>query len=444
MQIKENPFDRDAWNIPLIRFITHTGSLSRELLSGESAAHRLVKLNCFEEIEIIPLPTTDNDVRKILDANGLIYTEYQSYESGVALKASDGSIYGVTSQPPQNLWGQVVPVSTVTLADILASNIGDYLVVGVSDPVLAVDVAEHNIITAERALEMVRILLAAHGRFYIHPKEPVNEGFYYLYRFKNLFTMFQHAWTIAVYAHGKGLPEKIFDYLDSLGRRLEFICRAHDKIAFFSLKTANNDTQDNQLYHLAYFVMLITGVFDDLARIIKEFYQLKINDRWDVNLRIPQGKKATKFYQALQFSNAKLSAFLTAENVQSEINAFYPIRDSLQHRELVKGIQYNESSKGGKNLFELSNEAAQSLAMASIPSNCIVRLHKSCLDPLLFITWVEKVITKLVNGVLSSINWDSVCETLPEHIQSKIRESDQRFKQGCGKFLGLLEDPWYF
>jgi len=444
MQHMKNPFDRDPQSVPLMRFMLHSNSLASEILTKDSPAHRLVKLNSFKEIEIMPLPIADNDTRNILNANNLVCTEYYSYESGVALKASDGSIYNVVSRLPKNIWEPIISDSKVVLADLFASRICDYLVVGATEPSLECKVARDNIITVEQALELVRILLVAHGILYIRPRFSVNEGFYYLYRFKYLFKTFQHAWTIAVYAHGKGLPEEIFDRLDSLGRRLEFICRAYDKIALFSLKSANNDTQDNQLYHLAYFVMLITGVFDDLARIIKDFYHLQINDRWDVDLRIPERKQTTKFYTALQSSNAKLSAFLAAEDIQCEINAFYPIRNCLQHRELLKGLQYQVSSEDPRNLFELSDEAAQSLARASIPPNCVVRVHKSCLAPLLFITWSQKVLIKLVNSVLSYINWDSVCNTLPIDIQDKICASDEKFKQGVGHFLKWSEEPLYF
>lgn len=445
MQHEKNPFDRDPQSVPLIRFMLHTNSLSSEMLLKDSPAYRLVKLNCFKEVEIMPLPTDNNDIRAVLNTNGLVCTEYYSYESSVGLKASDGSIYNVVSRSPKNIWEPIISDSGVALADLFASNICDYLVVGATEPSLKCKVAGDNILTAEQALEMVRIILTAHGRFCIRPKETVNEGFYYLYRFKNLFMEFQHAWTVTVYAHGKGLPEKVFEYLDSLGRRLEFICRAYDKVAFFSLKTANNDTQDNQLYHLAYFIMLITGAFDDLAHIIKEYYQLRINDRWDVSLRIPQRKETTRFYQTLQSKNAALHTLLTTAGTQREINALYPIRDSLQHRDFLKGLVLHDASpREYKNLFELSDEAAESLVVASIASNCIVRLHKPCLDPLLFITWARKVLAALVNGVLSSIDWDSVYTTLSLDIQDKIHASNESFQRGVSQFLGWPEEPLYF
>lgn len=244
-QLEENPFDREPQSVPLMRFVLHSTSLTDEILAEDSPAHRLVKLNRLKEIEIIPLPTANNNLRKRFADNGLVFTEYSSHKSRVVLKVSDGSIHNVTSpfanRLPENLWDPIICNSKVTLADLFASN--DYLVVGATEPSLIKRVARNNIITAERALELVRIILTAHGRFYISPEELVNESLYYLYRFRKLFKKFHHASTVTAYAHGEGLSEKVYDYVASLRGRLDFICRAYDKVAFFSLKTPNSDTQ---------------------------------------------------------------------------------------------------------------------------------------------------------------------------------------------------------
>lgn len=188
--------------------------------------------------------------------------------------------------------------------------------------------------------------------------------------------------------------------------------------------------------------MLSTGIFDDLAHIITEFYQLIVRKRTDVSLQIPQGNKPTRFYETLKPKNADLHRLLTAEETQREINAFYPIRDSLIHRELLKGVHYG-LFPGGKNLFELSDEAVESLGTVSGTSTYIVRLHKPCLDPL-FVTWAQKMLIRLVNDVLSSMSWNSMCETLPADVQSEISESNREFEQGVGRFLGWQAEPLYF
>ena len=444
MRQRENPFDRDLQSVPIIRFMLHANSLSNELLLQDSSAYRLVKLNHLNEIGIMSLPTTNNDLKQVLRNNNILLTEYFSYDSGVGLKASDGSIYNVVTRSPKNIWDSITPGSSIVLADLFASDMCDYLVVETNDPSLERKVARDSIITAEKALEMVRIILTAHGRFYVGTGITMSESFYYLYRFKKLFNWYQYAWTVAAYTHEKGLSEKIHDYLLSLGTRLEFICRAYDKIAFFSLKTADHETQTHQLYHLVYFVMLITGVFDVLAHTLREFYNIKIDNPQSVSLRVLPGKEARKFYQTLQSKNTSLHTFLTAADTQRDIKAFYPLRDSLQHRELPTGVELHRSSELAKNVFQINTETAESLQEISDSFTFISRGRPCFLDPLPFIQWAQEKTSTVVNRVLSSIDWDSVCLTLPKDIQGEIHTSHERYEQGVEHFLGLPEEPLYF
>ncbi|MDP2720243.1 MAG: hypothetical protein Q8P44_10570 [Dehalococcoidia bacterium] len=425
--------------------------MADEILSQGGPAHRLVRLNCFKEIEVIPLPIANNVLLRKFADDGLVSTEYYSHESGVALRVSNDSIYDVispfTKRLPDNFWEPIICDSEVTLADLFASNIGDFLVVAMTEPSLKRKVARDAIITAEKALEIVRIILTAHGRYYVGDRIPISESLYYLYRYRKLFKGFQYAWTVAAYAHGKGLSEKIHDHLLSLGTRLEFICRAYDKVAFFSLKTANYGDQSKQFYHLVYFVMLITGVFDSLAHIINEFYHMNINERESISLRTPKddkGQKLSKFYQLLQLKNASLYEFLAEADTQKDIKTFYPLRDSLQHRELPIGVQLHQISESGKNVFELSIETAVELKKKSDVLNFIIRGNPCFLDPLPFIKWAQEVTITLVNRVLLSINWDSVSVTLPEDIQDKIHASNESYEQGFGQLLGWPEEPLYF
>ncbi|MBI2849725.1 MAG: hypothetical protein HYX80_01625 [Chloroflexi bacterium] len=451
MRSEKNPFNRDPHSVPLLRFVIHSKSLSSEILSAGTDAYRLVRLNNFRQINVISLPTTHDELRRVFVANGIALTDYYTDGEGIGLKASDGPLHGVTNKTPSNLWESVAVGSDVTLADIFASNIWDYLVVGRDDPVHA-EKAEKiaaQIVTAESAIDIVRILMTSHGFYYITPQGPqVNEGFYYLYRFKTLYKAYQRAWTIAAYA-GKGMSERLSDQLGSLGRRLEFLCRAYDKIGFFSLKTADWDTLDNQLYHLAYFVMLSTGVFDDLAHIIEEFYKMEVKNRINISLRISKDKsgerKLGKFYKALQLKAPNLYALLATETTQRQIDVFYPLRDSFMHRELFEGVQFSDSSIHihNKNLIKLNEEAAKSLLQEPEVSPCIAS-HRPFLDPFIFVVCAQEILTELVNRVLLSIDWDSIVKTLPSEVQVKILESYDTFEKGVGKAIGWPDEPWYF
>jgi hypothetical protein len=456
MQDEKNPFDRDPRTTPLMRFILHSNSLEDEILTKDSPANRLVKLNRLNGIEVIPLPTRNAEIRKIFADNGLVITEYHSYDTFVELRLSNGVIHHVKgpfkNRVRDNSWEQFVPGSKVTHADFSASiNIGDYLVVGATDQSLKEKVIRDSIITAEQALELVRIMLTYHGRFYIGNKIPINEGYYYLYRFNKLFYLYQYVWTIAAYGEGKGFPENMSNHLFGLGTRLEFICKAYDKIAFFSLVNANHDNQTEQLYHLVYFVMLITGVFDSLAHILNEFYKLGAK-KTGIRLRISKddkdkddkGQKTSKYYLKLQPKNASLCSLLISKDIQKDINTFYPLRDSLQHRDFFRSVLYQNASEPVKNVIELSKGTTKELKEISASFPYIIWDDPSLLVPFPFIKWAQEFTVQLVNQVLLSIDWDSFCSNLPKDIQDKIHASHEEYKQGLSHLLGWTEEPLYF
>jgi hypothetical protein len=452
-QVEKNPFDRDPRSVPLLRFVLHSKSLSSEILVSDGPAFNLIKMNTFKEIKLISLPCTNDDVKKILRENNILLSEYHSDDTTVELDLSDGSLYGViggfTKRLPNNLWEQFVPNSEVTHADFTASNsIGDYLVVGMNDPSLKRKVLKDQIITAEQALELIRIMFTYHGLYYIEPNIPINEGFYYLYRFKKLFYNYQYVWTIAAYGQGKGFNEKVQDHLASLATRLEFVCRAYDKIAFFSLRTANHDYQSKQLYHLVYFIMLITGIFDSLAHIINVFYDMNLK-RKSVSLRVSEDDKSqrtSKYFQKLQQKNSSLFQYIAKKEIQNNINTFYPLRDSLQHRELLAGALLRQGSEPDKNIFILTSETAEEFKKLGISPDFIEGIgSKFCfLDALSFVKWAQLSVTLIVNNVLSLIDWDSATKQLPKDVQDKIKASHKEHQKGLGQMLGWPKEPLYF
>lgn len=448
MRHVKNPFDRDPRSVPLIRFMLHTKSLSSEILLRDSPAHRLIKLNSLNEVGIISLPIADHETRRILNASDVVLTEYSSDERTAVLRASDGSTHDVVSRftrrLPENLWSPIISDSEVVLADLYASRNCDYLVVGANDPSLKCKVAGDTIVTAEQALELLRILLTAHNRYYVTAKLPTTRSFYYLYRFKKLFKEFQLPWTITTYAEGGGPSRKLDDHLASLSTRLTFICMAYDEVAFLSLKTPDYEDQTDELYHLVYLVTLTTGVFDNLAHIVKERYRLEVGDRRRIGLRAGQGNKITKFYAELQRHNQDLHAFLTASDTQRDIGIFYPLRDSLVHRELPTGVHLQQNAEPDKNVFELTNETYEELREICDQPKFIIRGNPCFLDPSSFIKWAQGVTTTLVNRVLSSLDWNSFCTTLPMDVQSKIHASKASFDHGLGHMLGWPQEPPYF
>ena len=64
--------------------------------------------------------------------------------------------------------------------------------------------------------------------------------------------------------------------MDALANRFEFLLRSVDEIGFLYYMKVNNDIKVDMMYHFNYAITLITGIFDSLALITKNTYELKI------------------------------------------------------------------------------------------------------------------------------------------------------------------------
>lgn len=97
-------------------------------------------------------------------------------------------------------------------------------------------------------------------------------------------------------------------------------------------------------------------------------------------------------------------------------------------------------------VFELNEEDVTKIIKEIDNPPFLVEIYKNhfCLDSFSFIVWAQEVLIKVVNGVLSLIDWDSVVKSLPEDIQREISESHREFEAGVGNFLRLGDEPWYF
>ncbi|XUX00123.1 MAG: hypothetical protein TUN42_09560 [Dehalogenimonas sp.] len=454
MHQRSNPFERELGSVPLFRFVIHPDSLSEELREPSSEIRRILGLNHFKGIEVLSLPTAAPELKTILEKSSIPVGEYITEDERVDIKLSTGVVLpGIPHKLPNSTQPFIVP-SKVTYLDLYGAKNGDYLIVSKNDPLLFCDSNQiQTVISAEAALDYIRIMFSKHGVFFIQPKYPVylDESFHYLYRFKKLYWAFQYPWTIAVYAPESWAKKNVLEQLlDSLSQRLKFLCRAYDNVAFYSLKNADNATSDNALYHLSFFTMLATGILDNLANIIKEMYDIEVKKQIDITLKISEKNASVKsvFYSELQKKNFGLFEFLSSQPTQKQIQAFYPIRDSLQHRELPKGSRFHFGdpfkSPYSKvvNLFEIRVEAKNRLQSIPEASRCLIKyVIDDFLDPYEFIKWAQHSLVNIVNETLTRIDWEPVISDFPEESQKKIRESQNLCAQGAWQILGFHAEP---
>jgi hypothetical protein len=447
---KRNPFDRNWDEKPLIKMLVHLDSFVDELLTKETMITSLLELSKFPFLQIVAMPTQDLRIIELFGQKGLEISTYKEYKDFIALETKEFQ-KTVLMGKYDDLEIPIVDNSAINRCDFLVGRDEDfdYFVTNSKDPYFVCNLKKDRDISHEYALDLIRILLVNLGYFYLLPNYSINEGFYYLYRFKKLFYEYQFPWSVIVATHGKSTSENVFNQFDSLSMRLELICRAADKTCFFALKSPNNDTQDNTLYHFGYLIMLITGVFDDLAWIINGLYNFNLEKR-DVVIKVPPHKKSTKFYDLLKSVNQNLHDYLTSEDTQNKIIMLYPIRDSLQHRQFIKGIRYKSQSEGyDKNLFRIPTEAARTLKTISVNDGMEYGLvfsleEKFYIEAHTFTLKCVKLIAEIVNNSIRLINWEHYMEVLSDKEKKELYDSKNQFKEGLGKFLGWSNEPLYF
>lgn len=300
-------------------------------------------------------------------------------------------------------------------------------------------------VSPSTALDFVRVLLAHHGMFYMAGGSTMNEGFYYLYRSKSMFATYQEAWSAATF--GKtSITEEVRNQLHSLGTRIDFLCRALDRGAHSSLREPNNDSEDNTLYHLAYFVMLATGMFDDLAWILNYLYVLQLS-RMEVKLRIDPRRPA--FLNALRVAAPALAATLEEPQLQAQINAFYPIRDRLQHRQFLSGLLYVGGPwRQARILFDFPVEGIAALKRASGDGTGYewgVRDDGTTyVDPYLFLSQGFKASVQIHEQILRSVDWLELLGSKGSPERDSADESVHRWRTSPIRFFNLPSAPLYF
>lgn len=450
-----NIFDEKINENNPIKILVHTKSFEKELTNQENRIMKIIKISEFKFIKIIFSPIKDKKIKEILNKNNIEITNYECSEEFIVLKSERFSQVIHAQRNLNCLNGgfekSIISGSQINHLDLFAGHDDyyDFFIIDDKDTYYNSNRKTEKDIGITEALEYIRILLVNNGFFYVVPHYTVDEDLYYLYRYKKIFEKFQHAWSIAVKNERNRQYTDVFHQLDSLSERLNFICRADDKVKYYSKKTPKNGNKNNALYHFGYLIMLITGALDDLAWVIKHLYKLNLG-KTQIVLKEYQTYES-KLLKNLEHKNKKLYEFLQASKNQSIIKLFYPIRDSLQHRKFIKGVRYTNESRGlRKNLFAIPKETLE-----WIDFNFSSELEKEYgiyeendevlyIEPYIFTSKLLENFTNIINGVLINIEWDSFTEGLTTNEIEELEKSKLIYEKGLGTFLNFDDEPIYF
>lgn len=435
-----NPFDRDLSVKPLAQVIVHTPSFEQEILAQDTWVEKILNLHHLPSLSVLFTPSENRTVRKRFSECGISIMEYRNLrENSVDIKLS--SSIATIQRARFNIPINEDCVDKLDIEMAIALN-RDFYIVNKKHPSFGEFHKVTKVHEIEDVFEKLRILLVNGGVFFVSPNYRVGEWLYYLYRYKKLFSNFQLAWSISMYAQQiqDDNIESLNRQLKSLSQRLNLICRASDKAMYFSLKTPSHDTTDEVLYHLSYLVLLITGTFDDLAWIIKYRYSLELNDK-QIDLRYEE------FINLLNRSNY-LYDYLENKCTQNKIKLFYPVRNELMHQEFLSGSHTSGGDFGNSIMLMFPPETIKKLKNISSDDQAkswgVFEYPQEAVEPYHFATKAISTITEIVNSVLENLEWEDLLKRLPENKQKSILESQSKFEKGVGHFLDWPQEPDYF
>jgi len=293
------------------------------------------------------------------------------------------------------------------------------------------------------ALEVARLLLVHKGCFEIARGYSVDNSLYLLYRHWKLFPKLQVPWSIAAFRHNsEKFPSGLHRQLNSLWNRQELICQAADYCGINSFRTQSQRQIRVSLYHFSYFIMLATGLFDDLAWIACKFHNLPGHGN---EMRV--GLKEKTFQKFLATKNSALAKYLRLDEVQLVLDVFYSIRHRLQHRDfLVPTMVWAHGDDGGA--LELPDDVLGKIDKLVGRSKRkdwgVLPQTGRHLDPAQFVRRGLSSVATVHDDYMSKIPWRELLSDADESTKLKLQNLQELFDSGVWRYLQLSAQPIWF
>lgn len=209
------------------------------------------------------------------------------------------------------------------------------------------DIQKHlHILTIEEAKEFIGLFLRFQNE-YIKFADPFggqyksNKGLWYWSLFRSNVPNF----------HVGALINEPF--LDAFSTRFVYLLRSVDEIGFQYYKGVNNDTMDDMMYHFNYSISLITGIFDSLALITENKYNLNVNGEDKNRSKISLNPKAGKsFLKALKKADEDLRNHILEYG--DVIKMVYELREDVIHRDLLDQMRFSNENKFEMNALKVN------------------------------------------------------------------------------------------
>lgn len=453
---KMNPFER---GMPTqnnqIEVVVHTEYISESYKEVKDDVKRLIELSKLPFVSVLFLPVRNINLEfktHLINEKAITssYVDSSMYrEEKVALKYKDVEM-GILNGSLKEYGDICSRDSKVRVLDLQAiSHLEpDYFVMSSNDEVFKGKRVSAKKITINELMQEIRILLVSYGLYYVRPNSTIiGEGTYYSFRVRSKFPSLIESnikWS-AIYKESPSIQPSNYG---SLYQRLYLICKALDKIDFQSLKNPNNDTLDESLYHLGFMIMLVTGTFDGIAWIVKDFYNIELS-KMKVSIQIPIGKQKSDLIKKLESVNQELFEYLVDKDTQTKINIIYQIRHSLQHRTFINGMGQGSSNKRESNLLFLPHETPDLFEELSNDSSIGWGLELSLKEGKLFdlnkfAHEIFNLTSEIVNNSLDLLDWETQIKELPQQQKEELDKLIEEFIQKKHPYDKIGMESMYF
>lgn len=296
----------------------------------------------------------------------------------------------------------------VTDNDILLKN---RLRLKKEDKIFSGSAKELNIVTIQECKEIMDLFLKFRHQYLLCAKSKItysiNRGLWYWFLFRSKIPNFH-----------VGYPDE--PYLDAFSTRFVFLLRSIDEIGFKYYSVPNNDTLDDTMFHFNYIISLIAGIFDALALVTKNKYQLDYGgdsnpERTSLNPKA--GKKY--FLKTLREENLNLRTHIN--NYVNFIKLIYEIRELVVHRKMLEGTQVIR-----KNSWQINGIIVDKSILKYIPKSDKMQKYKPVtewgihklndddiiLEPFTFVKMLLKILYTFSNYYLKLMGYNDFLDEI--------------------------------
>lgn len=251
-----------------------------------------------------------------------------------------------------------------------------------------------QVVSFTKMKEFTRLFMINHQKFFIAPHFHIDEFYYYIYRHKYLFKNFQHFWSSNVHS--------LNEYNDALDNRLLQFSICLDKVKSILWLKQNNITAMHLKYHISYLTLLATGIFDNLAWIINNSYNLEL----DKKSRLSIDLRKDKYIKAVTTKSSSLAAFIKSDIVLDKIDAIRELRDRIVHRDFIKTISSGNTKQIEHNYLMIDIELKNKLIKAGLPKSSFPFSDTTlvCADIGDFTDFIANSVVYITDGLLEIIN----------------------------------------